>query len=254
MTRPLSIRLSSGVFLAAALALAVAGCSQGSGPSAHNDEAFGRQVRAYLLKHPEVIEEAGAKLNEQRRLQALAQSSTAITARKAALESDPGDFVANPNGKVTVVEFFDYRCPYCKASLPQLESLIQNNRDVRFVFKEFPILPDSDGKIGVSLRAARAAMAARAAGKYAAVHHALMNEKPLDDEAIARVLQANGIDPQKAVSNTAYDDHLKRVHDLAFAINATGTPAFVVGDSLIEGAQMDELAAAIAQARKSVKS
>ena len=68
------------------------------------------------------------------------------------------------------------------------------------------------------------------------------------------MLQANGIDPQKAIATTAYDDHLKQVHDLAFAINATGTPAFVVGDSLIEGAQMDELAAAIAQARKSVKS
>jgi protein-disulfide isomerase len=242
------------LFLVAALALAVAGCSQPSGPAAQNDEAFGRQVRAYLLKHPEVIEEAGAKLNEQRRLQALAQSGAAITAKKAALESDPGDFVANPGGKVTVVEFFDYRCPYCKASLPQLESLIQTNPDVRFVFKEFPILPDSDGRIGVSLRAARAAMAAAAAGKYLPVHHALMNEKPLDDDAIARVLAANGIDPQKAVASTAFDDHLKQVHDLAVSINATGTPAFVVGDSLIEGAQMDELAAAIARARKSVKS
>jgi protein-disulfide isomerase len=241
------------LLLAAALALAVVGCTRSPG-AAQNDAAFGRQVRAYLLEHPEVIEEAGAKLNEQRRAQALAESSTAITARKTALESDPGDFVANPGGKVTVVEFFDYRCPYCKASLPQLESLIQNNRDVRFVFKEFPILPDSDGRMGVSLRAARAAMAAAAVGKYVQVHHALMDQKPLDDAAIARVLQANGIDPEKATSSTAFDNHLKQVHDLAYAINATGTPAFVVGDSLIEGARMDELAAAIAKARKSVKS
>ena len=242
------------VILAAALALALTSCSQGPGKTAQSDEAFGRQVRAYLLKHPEVIEEASAKLNEQRRLQALAQSSTAITAQRAALESDPHDFVANPNGKVTVVEFFDYRCPYCKASLPDLESLIQNNKDVRFVFKEFPILPDSDGKIGVSLRAARAAMTAGKVGKYVQVHEALMSQKPLDDDGIARVLKANGIDPATAVASTAFDQHLKDVHDLAIAINATGTPAFVVGDSLIEGAQMDELAAAIAQARKSVKS
>jgi len=240
--------------VAAAFALAIAGCSQAPGKSAAGDDAFGQQVRAYLLKHPEVIEEASAKLNEQRRLQALAQSASAITVQKAALESDPHDFVANPKGKVTVVEFFDYRCPYCKASLPELQGLIQSNRDVRFVFKEFPILPDSDGKIGVSLRAARAAMAAAAAGKYIQVHNDLMSQKPLDDDGIARVLKANGIDPAKAVASTAYDDHLKDVHNLAIAINATGTPAFVVGDNLIEGAQMDALAAAIAQALKSAKS
>ncbi len=223
-----------------------------AGASPKTGDAFGKQVRAYLLEHPEVIEEAGAKLNEQRRMAALAQSSSAITARKAALQSDPHDFVANPQGKVTVVEFFDYRCPYCKAALPELEDLIAHNKDVRFVFKELPILPDSDGKIGVSLRAARAAMAAAAAGKYPQVHHDLMAQKPLDDAGIARALAANGLDPALVMS-TAYDQHLKDVHDLAAAINAGGTPAFVVGDHLIEGARMDDLAAGIAEARKTVK-
>ena len=63
--------------------------------------------------------------------------------------------MANPAGKVTVVEFFDYRCPHCKASLPAIQSLILQNPDIRFVFKEYPILPDADGKVGVSLRAIR---------------------------------------------------------------------------------------------------
>ncbi len=238
--------------LAAALTVGLAACSK-PGPTA-SDAAFGKQVRAYLLEHPEVLEEASAKLNEQRRKQALAQSATAILAQKASLEADPHDFVANPAGKVTVVEFFDYRCPYCKASLPQVEALIQNNKDVRFVFKEFPILPDSDGRIGVSLRAARAAMAAVQAGKYPQVHHDLMERKPLDDAAIAQVLMNNGIDPMKAIATTDYDKHLKEVHDLALAISANGTPAFVVNGTLIEGARMDELAAAIAAARKSAKS
>ena len=241
------------VTLAAVLALGLSACSKAPGASA-SDEAFGKQVRAYLLEHPEVLEEASAKLNEQRRQQALAASSTAIAAQKAALEADPHDYVANPAGKITVVEFFDYRCPYCKAALPQLESLIENNKDVRFVFKEFPILPDADGRIGVSLRAARAAMAAVQAGKYPQVHHDLMARKPLDDFAIAQVLTANGIDPLKAIASTDYDQHLKEVHDLAQTINAAGTPAFVVGGSLIEGARMDDLAAAISQARKSAKS
>ena len=226
----------------------------GQASPATSDDAFGKQVHAYLLQHPEVIEEASAKLNEERRQQALAQSSGAIKTKKAALERDPQDFVANPGGKVTVVEFFDYRCPYCKASLPDLQTLIRDNKDVRFVFKEFPILPDSDGKIGVSLRAARAAMAAIPAGKYEQVHNALMSEKALDDAGIDRVMKANGLDPAKAVAATGYDEHLDQVRDLAMAINASGTPAFVVGDTLIEGNRMDQLAAAIAQERKSAKS
>jgi protein-disulfide isomerase len=233
--------------------LLLTACSKTPAPTAQSEEAFGEQVRAYLLKHPEVIEEANAKLNEARRQQALAQSSKVIAAQKAALEHDPHDFVANPDGKVTVVEFFDYRCPYCKASQPEVESLIEHNKDIRFVFKEFPILPDPDGKIGVSLRAARAALAAADAGKYERVHDALMDEKPLDDVAITRIMKANGLDPAKATASTAYDQHLKDVHELALAINATGTPAFVVGDTLIEGNQMDALTAAIEAARTPAK-
>ncbi len=239
---------------ALALSLSLAACSQPGGKSAANEDDFGKQVHAYLLKHPEVIEEASAKLNEARRLQAVAQTSEVIKAKTAALERDPRDFVANPDGKVTVVEFFDYRCPYCKAALPDLQTLIRDNTDVRFVFKEFPILPDSDGKIGVSLRAARAAMAAIPAGKYAQVHDQLMASKPLDDAGIDRVMKANGLDPAKAVAATVYDEHLDQVRDLAMAINAQGTPAFVVGTTLIEGNRMDQLAAAIAEARKSAKS
>jgi len=236
-----------------AVALVLAGCSQAQRPVAQSEDTFGQQVRAYLLKHPEVIEEANAKLNEERRLQALANTAKAINDHKAALEHDTHDFVANPDGKITVVEFFDYRCPYCKASQPDVQSLILTNKDVRFVFKEFPILPDANGKMGVSLRAARAALAAADAGKYEPVHNALMNTKPLDDEAIAKVLKANGVDAAKATASTAYDQHLKDVHDLALAINTTGTPAFVVGDSLIEGNQMDTLEAAIDKARKGGK-
>ena len=242
------------VVVACAAILALAACSKASAPSASASDAFGNQVRAYLLQHPEVIEEAAAKLNDQRRAQALAAATTAITAKKAALETDPADFVANPAGKVTVVEFFDYRCPYCKAALPDLKSLIANNKDVRFVFKEFPILPDSDGKLGVSLRAARAAMTAKAAGKYLEVHDAMMAAKPLDDAGIAAALKANGIAPAQAVGSLAYDEHFKQVRDLAVAIGATGTPTFVVGDALVEGNQMDALAAAIDKARKSAKS
>ncbi len=235
-------------FAAALLSLAaLAACSK---PPAAEDSAYRQQVVAYLLKHPDVIEEAAGRFEQQQHAQALASAGKAIALRRAAIEHDPQDFVANPDGKVTVVEFFDYRCPYCKAALPALKDLINSNKDVRFVFKEFPILPDANGQIGVSLRAARAAMAAGKQGKYVQVHDALMSAKPLDDAGIARALKDNGMDPDVVAASPIVDQHLNAVRDLAVAIGATGTPSFVVGTTLVEGAKMDELAAAIAKERK----
>jgi protein-disulfide isomerase len=236
-------------------ALALAACSKPAQTAAAPDgEAFHRQVVDYLLRHPEVIDEASAKVEQKRHELALAASAKAIALRRAALERDPRDYVANPQGKVTVVEFFDYRCPYCKAALPQLEALIRDNRDIRFVFKEFPILPDADGKIGVSLRASMAAIAAGRHGKYEPVHDAMMAARPLDDAGIVKALKDNGIDPATAIATDDDDRHVQDVRDLAVAIGATGTPSFVIGDTLVEGNRMDQLAAAIAEARKSVKS
>jgi len=206
-----------------------------------------------LDNHPEVINEASQRYELKRRKEMLAESAKAIALRKAALERDPRDFVANPDGKVTVVEFFDYRCPYCKAALPALQSLILQNRDIRFVFKELPILPDADGKVGVSLRASEAALAAKRAGRYQSVHDAMMAARALDDAGIAQALKANGLDPATTVADAGDARHLKDVRDLALAIGANGTPTFVVGDTLIAGNSMDQLALAIAQARQQAK-
>lgn len=242
------------LWAAALAALSLCACSKASDQAAtREDPAFQRQVLAYLDKHPEVINEAAQRYELKRHREALAESAKAIALRRAAIEHDPRDFVANPAGKVTVVEFFDYRCPYCKAALPQLQSLILLNKDIRFVFKEYPILPDSDGKVGVSLRASEAALAAARAGKYQQVHDAMMAAHPLDDAGIAQALRTAGIDPA-SVSVTADDArHIKDVRDLAQAIGAAGTPTFVVGDTMVEGNSMDQLALAIEQARKSGK-
>ncbi|MGZ3277129.1 MAG: DsbA family protein [Caulobacteraceae bacterium] len=250
------------VLRAAALAalapafLVVAACSKApdQAQATRDDPAFHGQVLAYLDKHPEVINEAAQRYEMKRRQEAMAQSAKAIALRRASVERDPRDFVANPNGKVTVVEFFDYRCPYCKASLPAIQSLILQNPDIRFVFKEYPILPDADGKVGVSLRAAEAALAAARAGKYQSVHDAMMAMKPLDDAGIAKALRDNGLDPATTVANADDDRHIKDVRDLAMAIGANGTPTYVVGDTMIAGNSMDELALAIQQARQAAKS
>ena len=238
--------------LAASLTLAACSKAAQDAQAIPGDEAHHKQVVAYLLQHPDVIDEAAGRYEQLRHAQAMAAASKAIAQRHDALERDPRDFVANPQGKVTVVEFFDYRCPYCKAALPDLQTLIRENKDVRFVFKEFPILPDANGQIGVSLRAARAAIAAGRQGKYQQVHDALMGAKPLDDADILKALKDNGLDPA-VVKDAGEDKHLNDVRQLAVAIGATGTPSFIVGDTLVEGNRMDQLTAAIVQARKAAK-
>src|ERR1700712_2238173 len=113
------------LWTAALAALALSACSKapGKAEATRDDPAFHGQVLAYLDNHPEVINEAAQRYELKRHKEALADSAKAIAVRRPAAEGDPRDFVANPNGKVTVVEFFDYRCPYCKASLPAIQSL-----------------------------------------------------------------------------------------------------------------------------------
>ena len=109
--------------------LALAGCQN------PREDAFGKRVHAYLMAHPEVIREAAIKLAENDRLAAAKVSAASLFKYRAQLERDPRDFVANPGGSVTVVEFFDYRCGYCKAAAPEVMKLVHENPDVRFVFK-----------------------------------------------------------------------------------------------------------------------
>ena len=131
---------------ALAAALALAACQ----PAGGDDAAFDARVKAYLMAHPEVLQAALQKMQakddaDEAKAQdaADAKAEAALPALRAALERDPRDFVANPNGKVTVTEFYDYRCPHCIEIAPQVVGLIRTQPDVRFVFKEMPIFGDA---------------------------------------------------------------------------------------------------------------
>src|SRR5665213_903428 len=144
----------------AILALAAVGACARAGASDSND-AFGQRVRAYLLAHPEVIQEAGQRLQAKADADEAAQEQKALAdlpLLRAAVERDPRDFVANPAGKLTVTEFYDYRCPHCANAAPKVAALIGADQDVRFVFKEMPIFG------AASRHAARAALAVKKAG------------------------------------------------------------------------------------------
>jgi protein-disulfide isomerase len=250
------------LLVAAFAVLALAACSRPAdkapgaqaGAAKADDPAFHDKVVAYLTDHPGVIQEAITAYNDKQHKDMVAKASVAITARRQDLQADARDFVANPDGKITVVEFFDYRCPYCKADQVALQGLIAQDKDIRFVFKEYPIIPDKDGQIGVSLRAAQAALAAKRAGKYLPVHDALMSAPDLDDAAITQIMRQHGIDPLQA-STTPDDLHqLTDVRKLAQDVHVAGTPTFIVGDTLVDTSSMPQLAAAIEQARKASKS
>ncbi len=228
------------VLAALSASLALGACQKA------DDAAFGARVRAYLLAHPEVLREAEVKLAENERIAAQKASTDAIGKYRGQLERDTRDFVANPGGKITVVEFFDYRCGYCKLAAPQVVELIQQNPDVRFVFKEFPIFGE------VSDTAAKVALTRAGKSKGVELYAALMGEKALTDDVLDRHLTALGIDPAQARKDAQHpqiDRQILDTHALAEALKIDGTPAFIVGDTMVPGADLPALKAAIAKAR-----
>ncbi|MBI1683568.1 DsbA family protein [Caulobacter hibisci] len=243
--RPLALAVA-GLVLSAGMAA----CSQPQSAPPKVDEAFGKKVRAYLLEHPEVLLEVSAKLQEKQEAEARAKSLGAISQHRQAIERDPRDFVANPNGTITVTEFFDYKCGYCKLAAPQIVEIIEKNPDVRFVFKEFVIFgPDSE-------IAARMAIGAQQQGKTLAVYKGMMAEKSLDEAAVTRIAKAAGVDVEKAKADgqaQTVTQQLQDVQGLAQALHIEGTPAFIVGDKMIPGADMQALKLAIEEARMAAK-
>ena len=238
-------RTSFALAAAAAASFLIVGCTRAQ------DASFGDKVHAYLMAHPEVIEEAVQKLQEQKDQQSQLKAKTALQHDRQSLERDPRDFVANPTGKVTVTEFYDYRCPHCINAAPAVLKIIQDNPDVRFVFKELPIFG------AVSEHAAREAIAIKASGgDYLGFYKTLMSNRGLDDGGIDKVARTYGVDPAKAQQGplrTVADSEIADVHKLANELDIEGTPTFIIGDTLVPGEDMDAVKSAIAKARNGAK-
>jgi protein-disulfide isomerase len=153
----------------------------------------------------------------------------------------------NPEGDVTLVEFFDYRCGYCRRVVGSLRALVEQDQDLRVVFKEFPILGED------SVRAARAALAAERQGLYMPLHFALMAADDLSIEGIMAVAAGVGLDTEQLAADMASPEieaEIAATYALANELGIEGTPAFVVDDELIPGAVSQErLAALIDEAR-----
>ena len=194
-------------------------------------------VRRGLLANPHILLEARDALLD-------AQYAPVLEANRAALETPFGSSwkgAAKP--QVTLVEFFDYACPYCKASNPSVDRLLQEDKGLRVVFRELPILgPDS-------VTAARLSLAASKQGRFAQFHDTLWATGRPAPDTNAKAAQAAGINPQPA-ADPDVEAELNRNLKLAGQLGATGTPLFVVGDRVMNGAVgYDSLKDAIAKAR-----
>lgn len=198
-------------------------------------QALERMIEQYIRTHPEVIEQSLQSLENRRAADEQARQKAALAAHQQELLNDPASPVSgNPAGDVTVVEFFDYRCGYCKRAAPALAQLQQSDARVRVVYKDFPILGET------SELAAKAALASNLQGKHRAFHEALLAAKDeLTKEQLFRIAQEAGLDVNRLdrdMSRPEWHTIIDRNRTLAKTLGISGTPAFIVGDDLVPGA------------------
>jgi protein-disulfide isomerase len=214
-------------------------------------EAFRTEVRAYLLEHPEVLMEAIQILEARRNADAKARDAQLIAEYREQLMNDPNSWVGgNPDGDITLVEFSDYRCGYCKKAHPELVELLRLDQNIRLVVKEFPILGPESTAAG---RMAAAALDIDPE-KYGVLNDALMTYGGQLTEAISyQIADHVGYDIVALKERAASAEIEARIGDnyaLARAMGLEGTPSFVLGNQIIRGyLPLDRMLAAVEEAR-----
>jgi protein-disulfide isomerase len=196
---------------------------------------LGLRIREYLLANPEVIVEAVQRLEERQRQSALSESRSLLASRTEQIFNHPESPVGgNSEGEPTLVEFFDYNCPYCRQVAPVMIEAEAADPALRIVYKEFPILGPN------SLFAAKAALAAERQGKYAEFHKAMMLiDGPADEASAIAAATEIGLDIDRLradMQDPSIQAEIDRNMELAGALRINGTPSFVVGDEILRGA------------------
>lgn len=192
------------------------------------------QLRAYLLNNPAVIVESLNGMELRRQAAAESEVTAVISERRDEIFNDPDSPVGtNPQGDAILVEFFDYNCPYCRQATPMLDRLEQEDKGLRLVFKEYPILGPG------SVFAARAALASQKQGKYLAFHKAMMAyEGRITETSSLEVAADVGLDVEQLkqdMKDPAIDEAIRRNTALAQALRISGTPTFVAGREIVRG-------------------
>ena len=232
--------LGAFAFIAAAAGTALA-VQAPAAVTATDKSAIEKIVHDYILEHPEIIPQA------IERLQAKRMSSTIADNRMALEKPYAGAWEGAANADVTVVEFFDYACGYCRASLPDLAKLVGSDAKVKIVYRELPILSEK------SSDAAKVSLLAAERGQYMAYHKALYGAGKVTRDTIVAAAAKAGIskaDAEAAMASSKYDAEIQSNIALAQKLQASGTPTFVIGDQVLNGAVgFDALKSGVAAAR-----
>lgn len=243
------------LFVAVALSAATALPTLAFDPASMSEaekSAFGEAIRDYLMANPEVLVESINVLEERRAQQQSLNDTQLVEDYHDAIFKDGHSWVGgNPDGDLTLVEFVDYRCGYCRQVNPELEALIKSDGNIRFIIKEFPVLgPASEA----SARFAIAVQQISGADDYKRAHDALLELPPnASVEALRGVAEDLGLDPQPIIDGMNSDDVtavLRANHELAQSMGINGTPAFVIGPQLLRGIPGNGLGPTVAQIRK----
>ncbi len=215
-------------------------------------EAIEKIVREYILTHPELVQQALQIAEAQRVAMAEKSLAQAILARRDQLLNDPGSpSVGSASADVTVVEFMDYRCGFCRRAAPIVKELLFNDTNVRVVFKEFPILgPDS-------VAAARVALAAQRQDRYAELHDAIYTtDGPIDEAGVLALAASLGLDVERLkaeMNDPEIDAIIARNEQLAQQLDIRGTPTFVIGTKILPGfSTIEQMQAAVAEERSRI--
>ncbi|HKM87782.1 MAG TPA: DsbA family protein [Xanthobacteraceae bacterium] len=211
-------------------------------------------VKGYLLEHPELLQDIMAELEKRQQAAEVEKHRAAVAEYNATLFRSPHQVVlGNPQGNVTMVEFFDYNCGYCKRALSDMLDLLKTNPNLKFVLKEFPVLGEG------SVEAAHVAVAARmqdvTGKKYIEFHQKLLGgHGPADKARALAVAKEVGFDMARIEKDMGSDEVKKTIDEsmrLADALGISGTPSYVVGDEVVVGAVgLDALREKIAAERK----
>jgi protein-disulfide isomerase len=247
--------MKSRIAFAAAVSLALAAAvpAVAESFSADQRDEIGKIIKDYLLTHPEVMQDVMAELEKRQQAADAEKHRTAIIENKATLFSSPHQVVlGNPQGNVTMVEFFDYNCGYCKRAMTDMLDLIKTDGNLKFVLKEFPVLGEG------SVEAARVAVAARmqdASGKkYAEFHQKLLGGRGADKSRALAVAEEVGFDMSRLKRDMGSDEVKKTIDEnmkLAEALGVSGTPSYVIGEEVVVGAVgLDALREKIGAERK----
>ena len=195
-------------------------------------------IRDYLLKEPIIIRQAIDRLRAQEEAAKKTKAAAALKNNKHNLLYDKSSPVGgNPQGDVTIVQFFDYNCGYCKRAAHNLRAVMKNDPNLRVIFKEFAILGPQ------SIKASRAALAAQKQGKYVEFYEGPMAGKTDEDSvaALAHKLKMDYSKLRKDMADPKIETALQNNYRLANALGITGTPVFVIGERVIPGAVGEEI-------------